>query len=56
MFAVDINECWELPSHADAGWFDEDSNIKIGVRVYDKGRKRKDEFIAFCKLRAAFVA
>ena len=39
-----------------AGRFDEDSNLGIGVCVYNEGRKRKDEFIVFRKLRAAFVA
>ena len=40
LFAVDINECWVLPSLADAGWFDEESGridevIHAGVHHFD---------------------
>ena len=39
LFVV-INECWELPSLTDAGWFDEESGridevIHAGVRHFD---------------------
>ena len=36
LLGVDINECWELPSLADAGWSDQQINevIHAGVQLF----------------------